>query len=164
LREIKEADLPGVGKKYTLEHTKTGNKLVVIVHNDGKRELYCFGDGNELPCSAVIELNDEESREIGAILAGVYFKPKIVKDLEAVLSELVIEWYKLPKTSPVVNKSIGEKAIRRRTDVSIIAIIRGSGSIPNPTPDVCLREGDTIVAIGTDEKIPAFEELIFETG
>lgn len=157
---IKEADLPGVGKKYTLEYTETGGSLVIILHTDGKREIYCFKKKGESPIS-VITLNDEEAREAGAILGGAFFKPKIVEDLEAVLSELIIEWYKLQKTSSVVNKSIGEKEIRRKTGVSIIAIIRDGGGIPNPTPDVVLKEGDTIVVIGIREQLSAFEKMIF---
>ncbi len=37
--EVKMADLPGVGKKISFQ-TVEENKIVVIVHHSGKRDLY----------------------------------------------------------------------------------------------------------------------------
>lgn len=157
--KVEESDLPGVGKKYTFKDREMGEDLVVILHNDGMREIYSINDEE---CTNVITLNDEESRELGAVLAGIYYRPKIVEDLRAILSDLAIEWYKLPKGSPVVNYSIGDLNIRKKTGVSIIAIIRNERVIPNPTPEIRLEAGDMLIAIGTKEEHLNFKKMIYE--
>lgn len=154
--EIYETELPGVGKKFTKE-LSNGDCISIVVHNTGKREIYFFEKGKE---QVVISLDDEEARNLGAILSGAYFKPKVVEDLEVVLKELQIEWFEIKKSSKALNKSISQLDIRKKTDVTILAIIRGRESLTNPSSSEIIREGDTIVAIGKREGIIAFKKLI----
>lgn len=141
---FREADLPGLGKKYSLlTHRK--EHLSIVIHHDGKRELYIMDRHGE-PLASVT-LQDDEARQVGAILSGAFFKPKAVEDLEVAIEGLRIEWFKLEEGSPLAGRSIGELGIRQQTGVSIIAVIRGEDSIPNPGPDCVLQEGDTIVAL-----------------
>lgn len=156
--EIGEAELPGIGKKYTIEQLKDGGKLVLLLHNSGRRDIYYFEKGKESP--TVVSLNDEEARRIGAILEGAFFKPTPTDALEFLLSELIIEWVKLKPGVAALNRTIGELEIRKKTGVSIIAILRKPKNIPNPTPDVALQEDDTLVVIGRREQFPAFQKLI----
>ena len=39
--DLRETRLPGVGMKYTLR-LDDGDRLAIILHNDGNRELYVF--------------------------------------------------------------------------------------------------------------------------
>ena len=59
--KIRETDLPGIGKKYVVL-LKSGKELVIIIYNTGRREIYLMED--EEP-SCVIELTDEEAKELG---------------------------------------------------------------------------------------------------
>ena len=72
----------------------------MILHNDGKRELYFFRRGDDDEPRAVITLDDDEARGLGAVIGGAYERPKIVEDLEMALGELQIEWVPVPDTSP----------------------------------------------------------------
>ena len=63
--QMNETRLPGVGVKYALP-LAGGGRLSVILHNDGKRELYCFRPGDDEP-RAVITLDDDEARGLGAV-------------------------------------------------------------------------------------------------
>jgi TrkA domain protein len=69
---LRECDLPGVGKKFVL-NTYSKQRLAVIVHHEGKRELYIL-DRDDEPLASVV-LQDEEARQLGAVLGGAYYKP-----------------------------------------------------------------------------------------
>jgi TrkA domain protein len=157
--EITETELPGIGKKYTCECTKEGDKIVLLLHNSGKRDIYFFEKRSETP-TKVITLTDEEARKMGAILEGAFFEPTPTEALELILPELIIEWVKVEPDMKIANRSIGEMEIRRRTGVSIIAILREPKNIPNPTPEVVLRPGDTLVVIGNREQFSNFQKLL----
>ena len=84
--QLTQTRLPGVGTKFTfgLAH---GGRLTVIQHNDGMREVYFFRRGDEEP-TAVISLEDDEARQLGAVIGGAYERPKVVEELEMALGEL----------------------------------------------------------------------------
>jgi TrkA domain protein len=44
--------------------------------------------------------------------------------------------------------------------VSIVAVLRGDGAIPAPTPDAVLEPGDTLVVVGTAEGIKELTKLL----
>lgn len=157
---ITESDLPGVGHKYTLE-METGGRLSVIIHHQGKREIFYFEPDNGDP-SVALELSDLEARRVGAILGGAYFKPQIVEDLELAIKGLLIEWFKLDDRSKAVGKNIAELQIRKQTGVSVIAIQRGEESIVNPPPETTLLAGDTVIAIGLRENFEKFKDMVRE--
>jgi K+:H+ antiporter subunit KhtT len=160
--KLHEADLPGIGKKFTLY---TGKRIAIslVVHNTGKREIYLFPAGEEEEASCVLELSDEEARQLGTLLMGAFFTPVVVdKDkIDLLLKGLVIEWIELSKDSPAVGKSINELAIRTRTGASVIAILRNEKDIiPSPSPEEVFKVRDTLIAVGTREQISSLVELI----
>ncbi len=106
----------------------------VILHNDGMREIYFFrSGGDEDPC-AVITLDDEEARQLGAVLGGVYDRPKIVEELEMALGELAIEWIPVPDDSPAIGRTLADCAFRARTGITIIAILREPEPVAGAQP------------------------------
>ena len=98
--DLQETRLPGVGTKFTIRPA-AGGRLSIIVHNDGKRELYWFRRADQDEPDAVITLDDDESRQLGAVIGGAYERPKIVEDLEMALGEMHIEWIRVPGLEPV---------------------------------------------------------------
>ena len=156
--DLRETRLPGVGTKFSirLDH---GDRLAIIVHNDGKRELYFFRSGDEDP-RAVITLDDEEARQLGAVIGGVYERPKIVEELEMALGELQIEWVAVPDTSPCIGKTLGECAFRARTGVTVIAILREPEPVTGVQSDEVLKVGDTLVTVGKAGQYRAFRKLL----
>lgn len=44
---FKETDLPGIGRKYWL-HTRSGEHLVIVIHNDERRDLFHMESGVRL--------------------------------------------------------------------------------------------------------------------
>ena len=155
---LTECDLPGIGRKYTFT-APSGERLAIVVHQTGMRELYIFPPGAEEPC-ATIAFEDDEARQIGAIIGGSYYKPKVLEDLEVNLRGIAIEWFRIGAGAPARGKSIGELQIRKRTGVSIIDIIREGQSLPNPGPDTVLLDGDTLVVAAKHGQLTAFKTLI----
>jgi TrkA domain protein len=158
--EVRETRLPGVGTKFTML-VHTGEKVCTVVHVDGLREIYHFlEDGDEEP--DVITLNDEEARQLGAILGGVVYRPQLVKDLEVALKDLVMEWIELPANSPIVGLTVATCRIRSTTGATIVAILRDTGSLATPHPEEVLRAGDTLVVIGRPGTFGDIRRLVAE--
>jgi len=55
-----------------------------------------------------------------------------------------------------VGKSIEELGIRKKTGVTVISIVRGDHTITNPLPEEVIREGDTLILVGTREQMDRF--------
>jgi len=155
---MNETRLPGVGVKYALP-LAGGGRLSVILHNDGKRELYYFRAGDDEP-RAVITLDDDEARGLGAVIGGAYERPKIVEELEVALGQLQIEWVPVPDTSPCIGKTLGELEFRKRTGITVIAILREPEPIAGAQADDALQRSDTVVAVGKAGQFGAFRRML----
>lgn len=156
--EVREHELPGVGKKFAL--TTAGDaRMTVIIHNTGHREIYFFEEGEDFPSHAV-RLEDAEARKLGAILGGAYFQPAVAESMEMVFNQLAVEWLKVVAGSPLVGKSLQEAAVRERTGASVIAVLRGGEALPNPQPSEVIRAGDTLMVVGDREQVSRFADLL----
>jgi TrkA domain protein len=156
--DIRETRLPGIGVKFAID-LEAGARLSVIQHNDGKRELYFFRRGDDEP-RAVIELDDDEARQVGAVLGGAYERPKVVQDLEMALGELQIEWTPVPDTSPWIGKSLAEAGFRAETGVTVIAILREPEPVSGARPDDVIQRGDTLVTVAKAGQYAAFRRRL----
>ncbi len=154
--DIKETDLPGIGKKYSIS-LREGRELVLVIYNTGKREIYLM---EEEETSCVFDLTEEEAKELGFLLAGALYQPIKVDKMELILKEVVMEWVKIEVGSNFINKTIAELQIRRTTGVSVIAIDRRGKIIPSPDPyKERIELGDVLIVVGTRMQINHFLEL-----
>jgi len=160
--DLQQTRLPGIGIKYVLR-LDGGARLTLIQHNDGLREIYYFARPHDDEPRAVIRLDDDEARSLGALLGGAYERPKIVEDLEMALGELLIEWVPVPDTSPLIGKTLAEAGFRARTGITIIAILREPEPVTGAQPNDVIQQADTLVTVG---KAGAYSEFrrILETG
>ncbi|SRR6266508_3398100 len=159
--DLRETRMPGVGVKYVLR-LDAGGRLAVILHNDGKRELYFFPGGADDEPQAVITLDDDEARQLGAVLGGAYERPKIVEDLEMALGELHIEWVPVPETSPWIGRTLADCGFRAKTGVTIIAILREPEPVSGAQPGDVVKAGDTLVTVGKAGQYAAFRRFLAE--
>ena len=159
--ELRETRLPGVGTKFAFE-TDHGARVAVIQHVDGMRELYIFRRIDDDEPRAVLQLEDEEARQLGAVLGGAYERPKIVEDLEMALGELAIEWVPVPAGSPAIGRTLADCGFRARTGITIIAILREPEPVTGAQPNDVIQEGDTLVTVGKLGQYPEFRRLLRE--
>jgi TrkA domain protein len=159
--DLRETRLPGVGVKYTFR-TAQGGRLAVIQHNDGQREIYYYEREDEDEPRAVIELHDDEARQLGAVIGGAYERPKVVEELEMALGELHIEWIPVPDDSPAIGRTLAECRLRARTGVTVIAILREPESVSGAQPEDVIQQGDTLVAVGKAGQFSLFRRMLAE--
>ncbi|GIW24261.1 cation:proton antiporter regulatory subunit [Meiothermus sp.] len=142
---VEESVLPGVGRKFSVS-VQSGDRLVIVIHHSGSRELQYFEKSSPDEPTAVLDLTDEEARELGAILAGVLFTPEAIGDTQTKLAQDTIEWVKLGPGAPCVGRSVQEV---QEQGAHILAVLReGQALIPNPPPSLTLSVGDTLVLAG----------------
>ena len=159
--ELRETRLPGVGMKYSFT-TAHGGRIAVILHTDGTREIYFFEHTQDDEPRGVIQLEDDEARQLGAVLGGAYERPKIVEELEMALGELAIEWVPVPDGSPAIGHSLAECAFRARTGITIIAILREPEPVTGAQPNDVVQRGDTLVTVGKLGEYKEFRRLLAE--
>jgi len=157
--DLRETRLPGVGVKYSFG-TAQGGRVAVIMHNDGQREIYFYRRRGDDEPTAVIELHDDEARQLGAVIGGAYERPKIVEELEMALGELQIEWVPVPDTSPAIGKTLAECGLRAKTGVTVIAILREPEPVSGAQPEDFIQRGDTLVAVGKAGQFTEFRRLL----
>jgi TrkA domain protein len=159
--ELRETRLPGIGVKYGFR-TSEGGRIAIVLHNDGIREIYFFRHDNDDEPSEVIRLDDDEARQLGAVIGGAYERPKIVEDLELALGELSIEWVPVPEESPLIGKTLAECGFRAKTGITVIAILRDPEPVSGAQPADVVLKGDTLVTVGKLRQYGAFRKLLAE--
>lgn len=155
---IKSADLPGIGKKYTVQ-TSDDHIMVIIIHHTGQRELYFLDDIDDDEPQYTVEFNDETARKVGALLMGVDYQPVADERVEIMRKNILVEWIKLQPASNLANQNIKDARIRTITGTTIIGIQRGEEVIGSPEITEVLRPGDVLMAIGKKDQIKALEAL-----
>ncbi|KZZ84034.1 cation:proton antiporter regulatory subunit [Bacillus sp. SJS] len=145
---IRECDLPGIGRKFEAV-TRNNDKITVIIHDDGRREMYHYDDDDHEESISNITMNDAEARQLAAILGGMTYKPKAMENIELAFNDLIIEWFKVEPGAPAVNQSIGDIDVRSNYGITIIAIIKKNQSKQlTPGPEAIIEAGDTLVISG----------------
>ncbi|MDE3840741.1 potassium:proton antiporter [Bacillus methanolicus] len=145
---IRESELPGIGWKFEII-TKNQDKLVIVIHDDGRREIYHFNSDDHDEVISNVTLNDSEARQIAGILGGMAYKPKALETVDFAFDDLIIEWYQVEPNAPAVNKTIGEIDIRNNFGVNVIAIKKkNTKKSHTPGPDTVIEAGDTLVISG----------------
>jgi TrkA domain protein len=159
--ELIETRLPGIGVKYGFRMSE-GGRLAIVLHNDGTREIYFFRHEQADEPSAVIRLDDDEARQLGAVIGGAYERPKIVEDLEMALGELTIEWVPVPDDSPLIGKTLAECGFRAKTGITVIAMLREPEPVAGAQPSDIVQQGDTLVTVGKLGQYAKFRKLLAE--
>lgn len=155
---FKTSDLPGIGKKYSLDMA-TGQELVIITHHHGQREVYLFDDPDDDEPLFTVDITDEEARQLGAILLGVDYQPVSEEKIEVFSRKIRLNWFDVKEDVCFANTSIADSGIRKDANVTIVGIERDGDFIATPDSSEIIRPGDKLMVIGKKEPIKELENL-----
>lgn len=158
--DVTQDELPGIGRRFEVR-CEDGGVLTVVLYNNGRRDLYAFSPGSDEP--SVVTLWDEQARAVASIMAGSFADPAeagAARGVQEALDDLTFDWVSLDPGSPGTERSIGDLAIRSRTGVTIMSIVRGHGVIHDPGPEEVLRAGDRLVVAGRRDRLPELRRLV----
>jgi len=160
MSSISEVFLPGVGRKFQVE-TLDGERLVIVIHDDGTRELYHFTRKNLDRPTSVLRLTDGEARQIAGIIGGLTYVPRSLPMAEVILGDLVLEWFKIEPRAACIGKTIRDLQVRTATGASIVSIVEPDQTRrPNPEADTVLNEGATLIVAGDRRTINSLKQLL----
>jgi TrkA domain protein len=155
---VYETEVPGVGHKFELE-LDGDERLVVLIHHDGKREVY-RRPGENADSEKLFSLSGQLARQLGSILEGAHFEPVALNEVRVPVGGAVIEWYDVESDSRLAGETLEATDVRDRTGVSVIAIQRGDETISNPRPTETVAAGDVVVTLGTRDEQRAFRSFV----
>lgn len=158
MTQIDETNLPGVGIRHDFE-TAQGVRVGVISHRSGRRDLLVYGREDPDACAVALRLDENDVHTLAELLGGTRVTKKLT-DLQQTVEGLTLDWLPVSSLWACAGHTIGETQLRRRTGVSIVAVVRDGETTPSPTPDFLLRPGDTVVVVGTPQGIAKAGELM----
>lgn len=157
---VRETELPGIGKKYQI-NTRSDDKLIIIIHDDGRREMYHFEYDDPDQSISMITLDDDEARQIAAIVGGLTYKPKALENIDVAFDELIIEWYRVESNYKCIGKSIGELDVRQNSGAMIIAIVeKNHNKHISPGPEIIITAESTLVVVGERQQQKLFKQIL----
>ncbi|MGI5126027.1 cation:proton antiporter regulatory subunit [Pseudonocardia sp. CA-107938] len=155
---VEVTPLPGIGVRKDFA-IRGGRRLGVVSHRDGKIELIISKADDPDACQAEIPLTTDEASALANLLGA----PQLVQQLSREHADLPgIETRGLPlgTGSPYDGRTLGDTALRTRTSVSVVAVMRAGQVHPSPTPDFTLTAGDILVTVGTTEGLDAAVKIL----
>ncbi|MBB5850830.1 cation:proton antiporter regulatory subunit [Amycolatopsis umgeniensis] len=155
---VEVTPLPGIGVRKDFA-TRNGRRVGVVTHRDGHVELIVSKTDDPDACLASLPLTTDEAGALANLLGA----PQLVAQLTEEHRDLPgINTKQLPikGSSPFDGRTLGDTAMRTRTSVSVVAVMRAGQVHPSPTPDFNLTAGDVLVAVGTSEGLEAAVKIL----
>lgn len=150
--------LPGIGVRKDFA-IRSGRRVGVVTQRDGQIDLIVSKSDDPDACLASLPLTTDEA----AALANLLGAPQLVAQLNEEHAELPgINTKQLPLRpgSPFDGRTLGDTALRSRTSVSVVAVMRAGQVHPSPTPDFTFTGGDILVTVGTSEGLEAAAKML----
>ncbi len=128
-----------------------------------------FEAGLEITRQALLHLNvstseiqqytDAIRRELYAPMYEKNYSYRTIADLRNVAGMLELAWVNIVSGSAMIGKTIGELAIRSRTGVSVVGVMRGGNLHSNPDAEFRFMPEDIVAIIGKARERCSFQAL-----
>ncbi len=157
MAEVEETQLPGVGVRHDFV-THEGDRVGVLSHRGGRRELLLYDRNDPDACRAVVRLDADDLRVLGELLGAAHVSEGVARMQQ--VEGITLDWVVLGEGSPYVGQALGNTALRTRTGVSVVAVVRDGTTIASPDVTFTFTSGDTVVVVGTPEGIGRASALL----
>jgi TrkA domain protein len=127
MADIEETVLPGVGVRHDFM-TKAGHRVGVISHRSGSKELLIYSERDPDTCEERVRLEAGESQVVGELLGAATVTERLVNIPQSV-EGLTIDWLAVNGGWAAAGSTIGDTELRRRTGVTVIAVVRGGQTV-----------------------------------
>lgn len=156
--DVTETQLPGVGVRYEFT-TDSGERVGVIAHRGGRREVVVYDEHDPDACSTVMHLTADDTRTMAELL-GATRVSEVLSSVQQEIEGLSIDWIRVAPESDFAGRTIADGTIRSSTGVSIVAVIRDTETFPAPEPTFEFAPGDLAVAVGTTEGLEQVRSML----
>jgi TrkA domain protein len=155
---VEVTPLPGIGvrKDFAL---RDGRRIGVVTTRDGKLSLILSKADDPDATLAELPLSVDEAGALANLLGA----PQLVEQLSKEHRDVPgIRTGRLGVAagSPFDGRPLGATALRTRTGVSVVAVMRAGQVHPSPTPAFTLTAGDLLIVVGTTEGLDAAAKIL----
>lgn len=155
---VEVTPLPGIGvrKDFALDN---GRRVGVVTHRDGKIELIVSKSDDPDACLASLPLTSDEAGALANLLGA----PQLVAQLTEEHREVPginTKQMTIKSGTPYDGRTLGDTAMRTRTGVSVVAVMRAGQVHPSPAPEFTFTAGDVLVVVGTAEGLESAVKIL----
>ncbi len=105
------------------------------------------------------QLTDAIRREMYAPLYESNYSYRTIAQLQSACNLIDLNWVTIAEGSPVIGRSIRELQIRKRTGVSVVAVLRDGSLLMNPDPDFRFEQKDLVGVVSEPQQLDHFIDL-----
>ncbi len=155
---VEVTPLPGIGvrKDFAL---RDGRRVGVVTTRDGRLSLIVSKADDPDATLAELQLSTDEAGALANLLGA----PQLVEQLSKEQRDLPgirTDRLTIAGGSPYDGRPLGDTALRTRTQVSVVAVMRAGQVHPSPTPGFTLTAGDLLIVVGTTEGLDAAAKIL----
>jgi TrkA domain protein len=155
---VEVTPLPGIGTRQDFV-SRAGRRIGVITYRDGRLELIVSREDDPDACTAQIRLSVEEAGTLANLLGAPQLVAQLQRENDG-LSGVHTKQLPLVPGSPFDGRTLGDTALRTRTAVSVVAVVRAGTVHPSPRPDFVLGGGDALITVGTSEGLAKAADVL----
>lgn len=155
---VEVTPLPGIGVRKDFA-IRNGRRVGVVTHRDGTIELILSRSDDPDACVASIPLSVDEAAALSNLLGA----PQLVAQLREEHRDMPgINTRQIPIVGESLfdGRTLGDTALRTRTGVSVVAVMRAGQVHASPGPEFMFTAGDLLVAVGTAEGLDEAAKIL----
>lgn len=156
--DVQVTSLPGIGLRRDFM-TASGRRLGVITHRDGHLDLIVTSADDPDTCIASTVLTDEESHTLADLLGAPRLVGELVEQQRGIEGITTLQ-VPIHDGSPFDGRTLGDTAMRTRTGVSVVAVVREQTAHPSPGPEFPFETNDMLVMVGTPDGLDQASRLL----
>ncbi len=113
----------------------------------------------QVPVTVIQQYTDTVRQQLYAPIYNSHYDYQLLTQLDNIKDLLEISWVRLSTASPLVNATIKQTAIRKRTGASVVGIIHEGVFQANPGPDFRFTDNDLVAVVGNPLERETFKQL-----